>query len=108
VLLRYRDLLRTAQEATAVKAARELEEFQATKDQEFENMQECEEEVQEHEFELVNRDNEIDNLLAHIHELQLQQAPAPAAPAKDPTPSSDVEDFHILLYLMIFVGSMYL
>jgi hypothetical protein len=56
------------------------------KDQEIENLQ-------EREFKLVNRDNEINNLLAQIHRLQLQQAPAPAAPAEDPAPSLDVEDF---------------
>jgi hypothetical protein len=48
--------------------------------------------VQEREFELMNRDNEIDNLQAQIHQLQLQQAPAPATPIEDPAPSSDVED----------------
>jgi peptidoglycan hydrolase CwlO-like protein len=73
-LLRHCVLLRTAEEATTVKA-RELEEFQAAKDQEIENLQEelegCEEEMQESEFELMNRDNKIDNLLAQIHELQL-------------------------------------
>jgi hypothetical protein len=50
----------------------------------------------------------INNLLAEIHELQLQQAPTPAAPAKDPAPSSNVEDFQIPLHLVICVGSMYL
>jgi hypothetical protein len=52
--------------------ASELEEFQAVKDQEIENLQkqleECGE-VQVCEFKLMNRDNEIDNLLAQIHEL---------------------------------------
>jgi chromosome segregation ATPase len=94
-LLRHRVLLRMAEEVAVVKA-RELEEFQATKDQEIENLQEqlekCEEEVQERKFELLNRDNEIDNLLAQIHKLQLQQALAPVTPAEDPAPSSDVED----------------
>jgi hypothetical protein len=48
--------------------------------------------VQEREFKLANRDNEIDNLMSQIHELQLQQAPAPATPAEDPAPSSNVDD----------------
>jgi hypothetical protein len=70
-LLRHRVLLWTAEEAVMVNAS-ELEEFQAVKDQEIENLQkqleECGE-VQVCEFKLMNRDNEIDNLLAQIHEL---------------------------------------
>jgi peptidoglycan hydrolase CwlO-like protein len=85
-----------ADEATTVKA-RKLEELRAVKDQEIENVQEqleeLEEEVQECGVMLTNWDNMINNLLAEIHELQLQQAPTPAAPAKDPAPSSNVEDF---------------
>jgi hypothetical protein len=48
----------------------------------------------EHEIELANRDNEIANLEAQIHQLQLQQtsAPTPAAPVEDSVPSSDAED----------------
>jgi hypothetical protein len=49
--------------------------------------------VQEHEYELMNRDNKIGNLLAQIYELQLQQAPSPATLAEDPAPSSDIDDF---------------
>jgi hypothetical protein len=64
--------------------------------------------VQESDFNLMNRNNEVDNLLAQIHELQLQQAPTPAAPTKDPAPSSDVEAFKILPYLVMCVDSMYL
>jgi hypothetical protein len=50
--------------------------------------------LQEHEIELMNRDNEISNLQAQIHQLQLLQAhaPTPVAPTEDPTPSWDIED----------------
>jgi hypothetical protein len=48
--------------------------------------------VQEREFGLMNQDNETDNLQDQIHQLHLHQAPAPATPIEDPTPSSDVED----------------
>jgi DNA repair exonuclease SbcCD ATPase subunit len=80
-VLQHHDLLREVEEATAAKA-RELEELQAAKTQEITHLQgelqECEEELQEHEIELANQDNEIDNFQAQIHQLQLQQAPAPA------------------------------
>jgi hypothetical protein len=56
-----------------------------------EELHECEE-LQEHEIELTNKDNEIANLLAQIHQLQLQQAPSPVAPAVYHAPSSDVEN----------------
>jgi hypothetical protein len=69
-LLRHHSLLWEAEEATATKA-HELEEFQATKDQEITQLQEelpdYDEEVQERDFELVNRNKEIDNLQAQIH-----------------------------------------
>jgi chromosome segregation ATPase len=69
-LLRHRGLLREAEEAT-IAMARELEDFQAAKAQEIENLKEelheHEEELQEHEIELANQDNEIDNLQAQIH-----------------------------------------
>jgi DNA-binding protein H-NS len=98
-------------EATTVKT-HELEELQATKDQEIKNMQEeleeLEEEVQERGVTVANHDNMINNLLANIHELQLQQAPTPAISTEDPTPTSDVEDFLILSYLVMCPGSMYL
>jgi TolA-binding protein len=87
--------LRTAEESAKVKA-REFEEFQTTKDLEIQGMQEeledLEEEVQDCGVALVNRDNIIDNLQANIHELQQHQAPAPAAPAKDAGPTSDVDE----------------
>jgi hypothetical protein len=56
-------------------------------------LEELEEEVQECGVMLANRGNMIDNLLAEIHELQLQQAPTPTALAEDPAPSSDIDDF---------------
>jgi hypothetical protein len=34
----------------------------------------------------------IDNLQAEIHELQHHQVPAPAAPAEDANPTSDVDE----------------
>jgi hypothetical protein len=71
-LHRHHVLLRTAEEATTIKAC-ELEELQAVKDQEIENMQEeleeLEVEVHERGVTLANRDNKIDNLLAQIHKL---------------------------------------
>jgi hypothetical protein len=66
-LLRHHVLLWRAEEAAAIKAC-ELEEFQAVRDQEIENMQKelekCDREMQEHDFELTNKDNVIENLLA--------------------------------------------
>jgi chromosome segregation ATPase len=81
--------LHEGEEASLAKA-QELENLQATKSQEIEDLQEelheHDEELQEHEIDLGNKDNKIANLLAQIHQLQLQQAPATAAPAADPTP----------------------
>jgi TolA-binding protein len=92
-LLRHHVLLRTAEESAKVKA-REFEEFQTAKDLEIQGMQEeleeLEEEVQDRGVALVNRDNIIDNLQAKIHELQQHQTPAPAAPAENADPTSDV------------------
>jgi hypothetical protein len=94
-LLWHRVLLRTAEESTRVKA-HEFEEFQTTKDLEIQGMQEeleeLEEEVQDRGVPLTNRDNIIDNLQAEIHELQQHQAPAPAAPAEDVDPTSDIDE----------------
>jgi hypothetical protein len=53
---------------------------------------ELEEEVQDHEVALTNRDNIIDNLQAEIHELLQHQASAPAAPAEDADPTSNVNE----------------
>jgi Mg2+ and Co2+ transporter CorA len=91
-LLQHRVLLRTAEEAAKVKA-REFEEFQTAKDLEIQSMQEELEEleeVQDRGVALANRDNMIDNLLGKLHKLQQHQAPAPAAPAEDADPTSDV------------------
>jgi CHASE3 domain sensor protein len=94
-LLWHNVLLRTAEESTKVKA-HEFEEFQTTKDLEIQGMQEeleeLEEEVQDRGVLLTNRDNIIDNLQAEIHELQQHQAPAPAAPAEDVDPTSDIDE----------------
>jgi hypothetical protein len=48
--------------------------------------------VQDHGVALTNRDNIIDNLQAEIHKLQQHQVPAPAAPAEDADPTSDVDE----------------
>jgi hypothetical protein len=53
--------------------------------------EELEEEVQDRGVALTNKDNMIDNLQAEIHELQQHQVPAPAAPAEDADPTSDVD-----------------
>jgi chromosome segregation ATPase len=70
-LLRHSVLLRTAEEATTVKAD-ELEELQVVKNQEIKNMQgemeELEEELLDCGVVLANRDNMIDILLVEIHE----------------------------------------
>jgi hypothetical protein len=87
-LLRHRVLLWTTEEATKVKA-REFEEFQTVKDLEINNMQE---EVQDRGVALTNRDNIIDNLQDEIHELQQHQTPAPATPAEDADPTSDINE----------------
>jgi hypothetical protein len=50
------------------------------------------EEVQDRGVALMNRDNIIDNLQAKIHDLQQHQAPAPAAPAEDADPTSDIDE----------------
>jgi iron-sulfur cluster repair protein YtfE (RIC family) len=75
---------------------REFEEFQTTKDLQIQNMQEeleeLEEEVHDRRVALTNRDNMIDNLLGEIHELQQHQVPAPAAPAEDADPTSDIDE----------------
>jgi hypothetical protein len=57
-----------------------------------EELEELEEEMQDHGVALTNRDNIIDNLQAEIHELQQHQALAPAAPAEDANPTSDVDE----------------
>jgi CHASE3 domain sensor protein len=57
-----------------------------------EELEELEEEVQDRGVLLTNRDNIIDNLQAEIHELQQHQAPAPAAPAEDVDPTSDIDE----------------
>jgi hypothetical protein len=87
-LLRHRVLLWTTEEATKVKA-HEFEEFQTVKDLEINNMQE---EVQDRGVALTNRDNIIDNLQDEIHKLQQHQAPAPATPAEDADPTSDINE----------------
>jgi hypothetical protein len=83
-----------AEESAKVKA-REFE-FQTVKDLEIQGMkeeqEELEEEVQERGIALANWDNIIDNLQAKIHELQQHQMPAPAAPAEDADPTSDVDE----------------
>jgi hypothetical protein len=83
------------EESAKVKAS-EFEEFQTVKDLEIQGMQEeleeLEEEVQDRGVVLTNRDNIIDNLQVEIHELQQHQAPAPAAPADDADPTSDVDE----------------
>jgi chromosome segregation ATPase len=93
-LLQHRVLLRMAEESAKVKA-RVFEEFQTAKDLEIQGMQEeleeLEEEVQDRGVALANIDNIIDNLQADIHELQQHQAPAPAAPAEDADPTSNVD-----------------
>jgi hypothetical protein len=81
----------TANEAAKVKA-REFEEFQTTKDLEIQSMQEDLGEVQDRGVALTNRDNIIDNLQAEIHDIQQHQAPAPAAPAEDANPTSNVNE----------------
>jgi hypothetical protein len=69
-LLRHCVLLRTAEEATKVKAC-EFEEFQTVKDLEIQNMQEeLEEEVHDRGVALANGDNIINNIQAEIHELE--------------------------------------
>jgi hypothetical protein len=94
-LLWHHVLLWTAEEATKV-MDREFEEFQIVKDLDIQNTQEeleeLEEEVQDHEVMLANRDNMIDNLLREIHELQQHQVPAPAPPAEDADPTSDLDE----------------
>jgi TolA-binding protein len=94
-LLRHCVLLRTVEEFANVKA-REFEEYQTAKDLEIQDMQEeleeLEEEVQDRGVALMNRDNIIDNLQAKIHDLQQHQAPAPAAPAEDADPTSDIDE----------------
>jgi hypothetical protein len=94
-LLQHRVLLWMAEESTKVKAY-EFEEYQTVKDLEIQGMQEeleeLEEEVQDHGVALTNRDNIIDNLQTEIHKLQQHQVPAPAAPAEDADPTSDVDE----------------
>jgi hypothetical protein len=94
-LLRHHVLLRMTEESAKVKAC-EFEEFQTAKDLEIQGMQEeleeLEEEVQDHGVALTNRDNIIDNLQTEIHKLQQHQVPAPAAPAEDANPTSDVDE----------------
>jgi hypothetical protein len=57
-----------------------------------EELEELEEEAQDRGVVLTNRDNIIDNLQAEIHKLQQHQAPAPATPAEDADPTSDVDE----------------
>ncbi len=57
-----------------------------------EELEELEEEVQDRGVALTNRDNIIDNLQAEIHEVQQHQAPAPATPAEDADPTSDINE----------------
>jgi hypothetical protein len=94
-LLRHHVLLRMTEESAKVKAC-EFEEFQTAKDLEIQGMQEeleeLEEEVQDHGVALTNRDNIIDNLQTEIHKLQQHHVPAPAAPAEDADPTSDVNE----------------
>jgi hypothetical protein len=94
-LLQHHVLLRMAEESAKVKA-REFEKFQTMEDLEIQGMQEeleeLEEEVQDRGVALANRDNIIDNIQAEIHELYQHQAPAPAAPAEDADPTSDVDE----------------
>jgi hypothetical protein len=94
-LLQHHVLLRMAEESAKIKA-REFEEFQTMKDLEIQGMQEeleeLEEEVQYRGVALPNRDNIIDNIQAEIHELYQHQVPAPAAPAEDTDPTSDVDE----------------
>jgi hypothetical protein len=55
-------------------------------------MQEDLGEVQDRGVALTNRDNIINNLQAKIHDIQQHQAPAPAAPAEDANPTSNVNE----------------
>jgi Skp family chaperone for outer membrane proteins len=93
-LLRHCILLRTAEESAKVKA-HVFEEFQTVNDLEIQGIQkeleELEEEVQDRGVALANKDNIIDNLQAEIHELQQHQASAPATPAEDADPTSDID-----------------
>jgi uncharacterized coiled-coil DUF342 family protein len=57
-----------------------------------EELEELEENVQDCGVALANRDNVIYNLQVEIHELQQHQAPAPATPAEDANPTSDVDE----------------
>jgi hypothetical protein len=62
---------------------------------------ELEEEVQDRGVALANRDNIIENLQAEIHKLQQHQVLAPAAPAEDAGPTSDIDESEIFLYFMM-------
>jgi chromosome segregation ATPase len=102
-LLQHHVLLRTAKESTKVKT-HEFQEFQTTNDLEIQSMQEeLEEEVQDRGVALANRDNIIDNLQAEIHELQQHYAPAPAAPAEDVDPTSDIDESYIFPYFVMSI-----
>jgi hypothetical protein len=83
-LIQHRRLLHDAEQASLTKT-------QAVAD--------LQDELQDRGMKLVDRENNIANLLTQIHELQLLQAPAPvadpAAPTANPVeaaPSFDVED----------------
>jgi chromosome segregation ATPase len=103
-LLWHHVLLRMVEESAKVNA-REFDEFQTVKDLEIQGMheelEELEEEVHDHGVVLTNRNNIIDNLQAEIHELQQHQASAPAAPAEDADPTSDIDESKIFLHFMM-------